>query len=123
TFGRQILDERIRSGVLTARERALGLGEAAGAVTGAVAVTFAADIFVSLTVERAWRQPDVRALLASLAAVLEADPEVVRVQLLVGALRAPQLLELPPLVAIDAELSTLIALTDTVEASIWARDE
>jgi signal transduction histidine kinase len=122
-YGRQILDERVRPAAATARERARGLAEAAGGVPAAVGLTFAADLFVSLTVERVWRARDIRALLPALSGVLEMDEEALRVQLLVGALRVPQLLELPPLVAIDVQLNTLMALTPTVEASIWARDD
>ena len=89
TFGRQLLDERMRSGVQTARARASRLAEAGGGVGQAVGIAFAADLFVSLAVERPWRPRDVRALLPALATLLDANEDAVSVQLLVGALRAP----------------------------------
>lgn len=121
-FGRQVLDERARSGVQAARSRALGLAQAAGGQTDAIALAFAGDLFVSLAVERPWRPRDMRDLLPALASVLESTPNAIAVQLLMVALRAPQLLELPPVVAMEIQLSMLLALSPTLEASLWARD-
>jgi signal transduction histidine kinase len=122
-FGRQLLDDRVRSSVEAARERALRLAEAAGGATQAIELTLASDLFVSLAVERVWRRRDADDLLAALARVLEAEPSELAVQILTGALRAPQLLELPPLIALDVQLSMLLALSPAVEASLWTRDE
>ena len=57
-FGRPILDERVRSSVEAARERTLRLCEAVGRPSETMVYTFAADLFVSLAVERAWRSQD-----------------------------------------------------------------
>jgi signal transduction histidine kinase len=122
-FGRQVLDERVRSSVDAARTRAERLADAAGRTSEAIALNFAADVFISLAIERPWRPRDVRAALSSLAGVLDSEPEAVAVELLTGALRAPQLLELPPLVAIDVLLSMLLSLSPAVEASLWVQDE
>src|SRR5437763_13189608 len=122
-FGRAILDERVRSSVKAARERALRLCEASGRLSETVVYTFAADLFVSLALERAWRQQDAHRLVAALTGVVQADADEIAVQLLTGALRAPQLLELPPLVALDVQLSMLLAVSPAVEASVWIRDE
>ena len=122
-FGRAILDERVRSSVKAARERALRLCEASGRLSETVVYTFAADLFVSLALERAWRPQDAHRLVAALTGVVQADADEIAVQLLTGALRAPQLLELPPLVALDVQLSMLLAVSPAVEASVWIRDE
>ena len=122
-FGRAILDERIRSSVEAARARALRLCEATGRPSETVVYAFAADLFVSLALERAWRPQDAHRLVAALTGVLKADADEIAVQLLTGALRAPQLLELPPLVALDAQLSMVLAMSTAVEASVWVRDE
>jgi signal transduction histidine kinase len=121
-FGRQILDERARSGVEAARARTRRVAEAAGGFSETIALGFAADLFVSLGVERAWRARDVRELVPALAGRLEAEPQSIATQLLVIALRAPQLLELPPAVALDVQLSMLVALSPAVEASVWTKD-
>lgn len=122
-FGRQLLDERVRSSIEAARARAWRLCEAGGRASQAVLYTFAADLFVSLAVERPWRQRDGEQLLSSLARVAGATQSEVVIQLLSASLRAPQLLELPPAVALEVQLSTLLALTPVVEASAWARGE
>ena len=122
-FGRPILDERVRSSVEAARERTLRLCEAVGRPSETMVYTFAADLFVSLAVERAWRSQDAHRLVASLTDVLKADADEIALQLLTAALRAPQLLELPPMVALDVQLSMLFALSPAIEASVWVRDE
>ena len=122
-FGRQILDERMRSGVEAARARALRMCEAGGRLSESILYSFTADLFVSLAVERQWRPGDGEHLLAALSPLLEASPEEVAVQLLAGSLRAPQLLELPPTAAVDVQLSMLRALAPVAEASLWVRAE
>jgi signal transduction histidine kinase len=122
TFGRHFGDKRARSGVATARERALELAEAAGGASPRLALSFASEIFVSLAVERPWRESDVQALLRSLARIFHTTPQALGVEVLVEALRAPQLLELPPSVALEVQLSMLLALTSIAEASIWTKD-
>jgi signal transduction histidine kinase len=121
-FGRQILDERARSGVEAARTRALRLAYAAGASTEGIAITFAADLFVSLAVERAWRKRDLRDLVPALATLLGARQKSVATQLLMSSLRAPQLFELPPAVALDVQVQMLVVLSSALEASVWVKD-
>jgi signal transduction histidine kinase len=122
-FGRVILDERVRSGVIAARERALRLSEASGRSSETLSLTFAADLFVAIAVDRGWPRRSAGELVAALAGVIGMAPQEVSVQLLTAALRTPQLLELPPLVGLDVQLSMLLALSPAVEGSLWVRDE
>ena len=122
-FGRPILDERVRSSVEAARERALRLCEAVGRPSETALYTFSADLFVSLAVERAWRSEDAHRVISSLTEIFKADADEIALQLLTAALRAPQLLELPPTVALDVQLSMLLALSPVVEGSVWVRGE
>jgi signal transduction histidine kinase len=122
-FGRWIRDERARAGVLAARARATRLAEAADRASESIMLTFAADLLVCLAVERPWREQDVDALVTGLADVFASPDDAVAVQLLMGALRAPQLLDLPPLVALEVQLSLLVALSAVLEASLWVKDE
>jgi signal transduction histidine kinase len=122
-FGRQILDERVRSSVEAARARALRMCEVSGRLSEPTLYSFAADLFVSLAVERPWRQRDGEQLLAALSPLFLASSEEVAVQLLAASLRAPQLLELPPTAAVDVQLSMLRALAPVAEASLWVRAE
>jgi signal transduction histidine kinase len=121
-FGRQILDERARSGVEAARTRALHLAQAAGGSTHGIAIAFAADLFVSLAVERAWRQRDLRELVPALSAVLGFPEKSVETQLLMSSLRAPQLFELPPAVALEVQIQILVVLSPAAEASVWLKE-
>jgi signal transduction histidine kinase len=122
-FGRQILDERVRSSVDAAVARAVRLCEAGGRLSEPVLYTFTADLFVSLAVERPWRTKDSDELLSGLAELFVASREEVAVHLLTASLRASQLLELPPTVALEVQLSMLRALAPIAEASIWVRGE
>jgi signal transduction histidine kinase len=122
-FGRQILDERVRSSVATSRERALRLAEAVGRPSETIAYGFAADLFVSLAVERPWDRRGAHRLVSALTDVLRIDADEIGVHLLIASLAAPQLLELPPMVALDVQLSMLVALSPATAASIWIRDE
>jgi signal transduction histidine kinase len=121
-FGRQIFDERARSAVEAARERALRIADAAGGLSETITLTFAGDLFLALGVERPWRARDVGDLVPGLARLLHTKPKSVATQLLLAALRAPQLLELPPPVALDVQLSMLVALSPAIEASVWVKD-
>jgi signal transduction histidine kinase len=122
-FGRPILDPRVRSSVEAARARALRMCEAAGKLSEPILYSFAADLFVSLAVERAARPRDGAQLLRALGQLFNAPGDEIAVQLLAASLRAPQLLELPPTVALDVQLSMLLTLAPVVEASVWVRDE
>jgi len=118
-FGRHFFDQRARSGVEAAQTRADRLGAAAGGMTESIGMTFASDVFVSLAVERPWRSRDIRQLLENIGDGLGLTPEQVSVQLLSGCLRTPQLFELPPLTALEIQLSVLVALSPAIEASLW----
>jgi signal transduction histidine kinase len=122
-FGRVILDEQVRSGVIAARERSVRLAEASGRSSETLSLTFAADLFVAIAVDCGWRRRNADDLVAALSGVMGIAPQEVSVQLLTAALRTPQLLELPPLVGLDVQLSMLLALSPAVEGSVWARDE
>jgi signal transduction histidine kinase len=121
-FGRHFYDERARAGVEAARARALRLATPDGQASESVALACAGDLFVSLAVERTWRSRDAGDVVTRLASLFGADPDSLALELFVGAVRAPQLLELPPLVALEVQLSMLLALTPVVEASLWLRD-
>jgi signal transduction histidine kinase len=122
-FGRHFFDERARSGVQAARGRALRLIESTGGLTEAIALTFAADLFVCLAVERPWKAEDVQGILAKIGSLLESSPHATAAQLLLLSLRAAQLSELPPRVGLEVQLALLVALTPAVEASLWSKDD
>jgi signal transduction histidine kinase len=121
-FGRHFYDERARSGVEAARARAARFATPDGKASEAVALVCAGDLFVSLAVERRWRDGDASDVVQKLARTLGADPDSLALELAVAAVRAPQLLELPPLVALEVQLSMLLAVTPVMEASLWLRD-
>jgi signal transduction histidine kinase len=108
---------------MAARSRARRLADAAGTASVPAAIAYAADLFVALAVERTWRVQDTDRLVEALGQKLGADPIEIRLYVLVAALRAPQLAELPPLVALDVQLELLRAAGSVLEGSIWVRDE
>jgi signal transduction histidine kinase len=122
-FGRHFYDERARAGVEAARARAGRFAAPDGDASEAIAMAYASDLFVSLAVERRWRAADAHDLAEKLASLFGSDPDSLALELFVGAVRAPQLLELPPLVALEVQLSMLLGLTAVAEVSLWLRDE
>ena len=121
-FGRRVLDERAGSGVDAAKGRASALAEAAGGLSETIALTFAADLVVALAVERVWRTRDADRLVSALADQLASPAPAIRLHLLTDAVRAPQLMELPPLVALEVQLLILISFSSALEASLWMKD-
>jgi signal transduction histidine kinase len=121
-FGRHRTDPRIQDSLETARGRFSRLADAAGEASESIALAFAADLFTSLAIERPWLPEDVDPLASKLAALLGISPEQVVLHLYVNAARAPQLLELPPGVALEAQLSMLVVLSPMiVEAGVWTK--
>ena len=121
-FGKHFFDPRARSGIEAARRRAAELAEAAGCVTEGTALLLATDIFVSLAVERHWRRHEAGRLVAALAKTFRRTAQALEAELFAASVRAPQLLELPPAIAIDVQLGMLVVLTPAVDASLWTRD-
>jgi signal transduction histidine kinase len=103
------------------RERALQLASASGELSTTVALAYASDILVLCAAERPWRPRSAERVVSRLAALLELEPEAVALQLFLGAVRAPQLLDLPPSVALETQVGLLVAIAPVVEASLWTR--
>jgi signal transduction histidine kinase len=84
---------------------------------------FAAEVFTALAIERAWLDRDVDALVSKLSVLGGIEKDRVIVHLVVNALRSLQLLEIPPGIALETQLSILMSLTPMiVEAGLWTRD-
>ncbi|RDI74046.1 Histidine kinase-, DNA gyrase B-, and HSP90-like ATPase [Gaiella occulta] len=114
------LDGILRS----ARERS-ELAHAAGCDAASAeahtALTFAGDAIVALGAEGELTDADVRAAAAELASILGVTPASAAFMLYGRVLAAPQLFELPPLVAIGIQLRPLVDLRIFHEISLWRR--
>jgi signal transduction histidine kinase len=108
--------------LIRCRARAGQLAAASGEISPAVALAYASDILVICAVERPWRPGPAQRIVSRLATLLGLAPEAVALQLFLGAVRAPQLLDLPPAVALETQLRLLVALAPVQEASLWTRD-
>jgi signal transduction histidine kinase len=121
-FGRHFYDERARLGVEAACNRVDAFAGLDGDVSQATALAFASELFVSLAVERRWRETDAHDVAGKLAVLFGSDADALGLELFAAAVRAPQLLELPPPVALEVQLSMLVALVPVAEVSLWAKD-
>jgi signal transduction histidine kinase len=120
-FGTRIEGEGIRAEIERCRERADHLVTAGGDMSTAVAVGYAGDLFVLCTIERRWRRGEAERIVSKLALLLELSVESLALQLFLGAVRAPQLHDLPPAVALETQLRLLLALAPIGEISLWTK--
>jgi signal transduction histidine kinase len=120
-FGTRIEGEGIRTEVERCRERADKLVTAGRDMSTAVAIGYAGDLFVLCTIERRWRRGEAERIVSKLALLLELSCDSVALQLFLGAVRAPQLHDLPPAVALETQLRLLLALAPISEISLWTK--
>jgi signal transduction histidine kinase len=120
-FGTRIEGEGIRAEIEHCRERADHLVTAGGDMSTAVAVGYAGDLFVLCTIERRWRRGEAERIVSKLALLLELSVDSLALQLFLGAVRAPQLHDLPPAVALETQLRLLLALAPIGEISLWTK--
>src|SRR5688572_2073520 len=110
-----------RAEIDRARARALKLAAAGGEVSPAIALAFASDVFAICAVERSWNTRDAERIVSRLSSLLALPRESVSLQLFLGAVASPQFLDLPPAVALEAQLRLVVALAPVVEGSLWTR--
>jgi signal transduction histidine kinase len=121
-FGARLEGPGTQAELARCRERAGQLAAASGELSAAVALAHASDLLVICAGERPWRPRSAQRVVSRLAALLKLAPEAAALQLFLGAVRAPQLLDLPPSVALETQLRLLVALAPVQEASLWTRD-
>jgi signal transduction histidine kinase len=119
-FGARIEGDEIRAEVERLESRARQLVEAGQDRSTNVAVAYASDLFVLCTTERPWQDEEAHSLLSQLAQLLELPMESLSLQLFLEAVRAPQLQDLPPTVALQTQLRLLLVFAPIEEASLWA---
>jgi signal transduction histidine kinase len=121
-FGARVHGAGLQAEVARCRKRAARLAAAGGGFSTATALAVASDLLVACGVERAWRPRAAERVISRLAARLELEVESVALQLFLGAVRSPQLLDLPPAVALETQLHLLVAVAPVVEASVWIKE-
>src|SRR3954470_19301829 len=103
------------------RERADALLAAGGDESRTVAIAYAADLFVLCSVERRWRTGESPRIISRLARLLDLSMESAALEVFLSAVRAPQLLDLPPSLALETQLRLLLALSPIAEISLWTK--
>jgi len=102
--------------------RARGLAEAAGGGDEALrsaALAYAADALTGLKLERALPQTTVGEMVSTVASAIGCSTEAASLDLFLRAASNPRLLELPPLTAVELQLSLLLALAPVSDVSLW----
>jgi signal transduction histidine kinase len=120
-FGPRAVDEGSRLELSRCRARAEQLTGAGGDLSTGVAIAYASDIFLLCSMERSWHRHEAGRIVSKLAMVLDLPSESVALQLFLGAARAPQLLDVPPTVALETQLRLLVALAPIAEVSLWTK--
>jgi len=120
-FGARIEGANIKAEIERCRTRADRLVMAGGSMSTAVAMAYAGDLFVLCTIERRWHRGEAERVVARLALLLDLAVDSVSLQLFLGAVRAPQLHDLPPVVALETQLRLTLALAPITEISLWTK--
>ena len=120
-FGARIEGANIKAEIERCRTRADRLVMAGGSMSTAVAMAYAGDLFVLCTIERRWHRGEAERIVARLALLLDLAVDSVSLQLFLGAVRAPQLHDLPPVVALETQLRLTLALAPITEISLWTK--
>ena len=120
-FGTRLEGGNIQAEIERCRTRADRLVTAGGSMSTAVAMAYAGDLFVLCTIERRWHGGEAERVVSRLAMLLDLAPDSVSLQLFLGAVRAPQLHDLPPAVALETQLRLLLGLAPVTEISLWTK--
>lgn len=122
--GRRGADQDLDELLPAARERSLGLAHAGGGTQQAAAtaiLTFCAEVMSGVWVDHAWTREEVRELVERIARVIGVAPPLVGTNLYLRAAREQRVLELPPHLAVEAQLRMLQAFAPVDEAAVWVR--
>jgi signal transduction histidine kinase len=106
-----------------ARRRALMVAAADRQASPTSVFVLAADVVVSLALERDWARVEIDALARDVAELAGVAPETVVVELFLHALADPRLLEPPPQLALETQLRLLSAFCSVDDASVWVAGE
>ena len=109
-----------------ARRRAQALAAAGGTgaeATRAAALTLAAEVVVSLALERDWERAQVTALTRDLGSTLDLSPDLGVVEVFLRALADARLAEPPPQLALEVQLRLLTAFSVAEDVTVWLADE
>jgi signal transduction histidine kinase len=120
-FGTRLEGGNIQAEIERCRTRADRLVTAGGSMSTAVAMAYAGDLFVLCTIERRWHRGEAERVVSRLALLLDLAADSVSLQLFLGAVRAPQLHDLPPAVALETQLRLTLALAPITEISLWTK--
>jgi signal transduction histidine kinase len=117
------LGDEAREVISSARRRAVALIEGGGGTqeaTRVALVNFAAQVLNGLWLEREWQPSDLGVLFEDMAEVAELPVEYVAGTVALRALSDPALLELPPAMALDAQLGMLSTFGPLTAVSLWS---
>jgi signal transduction histidine kinase len=106
----------------SARERAESFAVATGQQAQVAGISFVAEILGATWLEPGWNRRALDRLVARTASVIGAEARTVRSSLFVHVIREDSLFELPPRVAIEAQLQMLATFGPADEASLWLAD-
>lgn len=106
-----------------ARQRASALALTAGVSSGPlVAAAYVSEIVGGMWLDTKWTRQMIDRIVSSVSAAIDVDAEIVRAATFVTLLRSEYLFELPPKLALEAQLRMLTAFGPATEASLWTAD-
>jgi signal transduction histidine kinase len=98
------------------------VGSDRGDVQRAAALVLAADLVVSLALERDWERAEITELARDLGAILDLSPDLVTLELYVRAVADARLVDPPPQLGVEIQLRLLTAFSLTDDATVWSAE-
>jgi signal transduction histidine kinase len=106
------------------RARAVAAADGQGVdVSPTGALVLAADVVVSLALDRDWGRAEIDILAHDLGALLELPEKTVSLELFLRVLADPRLLEPPPQLALENQIRLLSAFCAVDDVSVWVADD
>jgi signal transduction histidine kinase len=111
--------------IAAARERAAAVAGAGGGEPGVftlAAVELVAELVSGLLVERDWSGEDVERIVAGMSEQLGLPADVAALACFARAMTERHLFDLPPDLALEAQLRLFVAFAPVADASVWVQD-
>jgi signal transduction histidine kinase len=121
-FVHRIEDEEARATIRAARRRIESFGAPSDEASSANILAFAGEAFGVCALECGWGADEAAELAVELGRLLREPVASTGAGLFLSASRNPQLLELPPRVAVKLQLDLIRAFAPVEAVSLWTRD-
>src|SRR5947207_2886980 len=118
----RLTDDDTRNAIRAARRRFESLGAPGDEASSANVLAFAGEAFGICVLDAGWGDAEAAELTVELSRLVGESIASTGAGLFLSAVRNPQLLALPPRVAVEVQLDLIVAFAPVEAVSLWIRD-